>query len=367
MTAGVEGDVSVFELGINYPWVSCGHDFGPKPPAWAGARGTDWSAVEGDLNSMRELGLGHVRWWLLGGGVNLPCGITPEQVATRQSFGPRFPPAAERWVPHAPLPPIPVGFLEDFERLLQACERSGVALWPSLCSFESFLPIEQQAGEVTSRGRGAMLLHPSFFPTYLEPLLDLCGRYPAAVTAFEICNEPGWALREGWLSAEFGRHAAWVTREAMSEFLIDGVGRVAERGLRATIGFLDSSVPWLSLHARSRLRALAARGLYLHQHHHYPGVTGVRTLPPAWRSAIQPVWVGEVSTSQHGRWHDAGLAENDEERFLAARIALIESRGYAGALLWARRAGDPHVRWDEVVRAQLRAVHGARAAATPRR
>jgi len=307
---------------------------------------------------MRALGITLVRWWLLGGGVNLPCGIDPSSIAARQPFGRGFPAHAHRWVPSEPLPVLPQSFLIDFERLLEACERTGVSLWPSLVSFESFLPIEDQAGGVTSRGRAPLLLDPSFYPSVLEPLLDVCERRPKGVFAFEVCNEPGWALAPGWLNASFGQHPPWVSAERMSRFLTDGVDRIARRSLVATVGFLDASVPWLTVSARSRFRTLAARGSYVHQHHHYPGVTGQRALPPAWRSAVQPVWVGEVSTTRHGRWHGGGLAEDDPRRFLERRIQHIASAGYAGALLWARHSGDPHARWDANVESQVRAIRG---------
>ncbi len=343
-------------LGVNFPWVTCGHDFGPRPPAWAGAAPTDWARVEVELTSLAAIGITSVRWWLLGGGVNFPCGIEPSAIASRRPFGSTFPADAHLWEPVSPLPPLPAAFIEDFERLLVICERAGLALWPSLCSFESFLPIEEQAGGVTSRGRGQLLLDSGFYDSTLEPLLDACERHRGGLFAFEVINEPSWALTAGWLHARFGDHPPWVSAEAMSAFVLDGVDRIARRGITATIGFLDASVPWLDVVARARLRSLAARGLYVHQHHHYPGVTGQRALPPAWRSAVQPVWIGEVSTTRHGRWRGSGLAEDDDEAFLRRRLEHIEARGYAGALLWARHASDPHAGWDERVEAAVRAA-----------
>ncbi len=332
------------ELGVNFPWVACGHDFGPRPPAWAGAKPTDWAAIEGELRALRALGLRVARWWVLAGGVNYPCGVDPASIAVRERWGFGLPRRAERWVFPGPPPPLPRAFLEDFERLLGACAASGVALWPSLVSFEAFLPIEVQTGGVTSRGRAELVLHPGFFDATLEPLLDVCERWRGAVRAFEVVNEPHWALSP-----------AWVDAARMSRFVAEGAERIARRGIAASVGFFDAAATWLSAEAKGRLRRLAARGRYVHQHHHYPAADRHTTLPPAWQSAVRPVWLGEVPTSRRGRWRDAGLAEGDDARYLARRLERIEALGYEGALLWAWRARDAHARWDATVEAQLRA------------
>lgn len=344
------------KLGINFPWVTCGHDFGPRPPPWAAAPPTDWGAVEAELTELRGLGLEVVRWWIFGNGVNLPCGVDPSTIARRRPFGRGFPRHAERWVPDRALPRLSLAFLDDLERLLDACARSGVALWPSLVSFEVFLPIDDQVGGVTSQGRGLFAFAPEFFDTVLEPILEVAERHRSAIAAFEVANEPGWALVPGWKRARFGDHPPWTTPAALGAFLVEGARRVARRGLRASVGFLHAAAPWLPPSDRSTLRHLAERGAYVHQIHHYPSVTGIRYLPAAERSPILPCWVGEVSTSRAGRWAGSGLAEDDPESFLSARLRLIEELGYEGALLWAQRADDPHVGWDEVTKAQVRAM-----------
>lgn len=344
------------KIGINFPWVTCGHDFGPRPPAWSGAPPTDWAEVETELVELRALGLEVARWWIFGGGVNLPCGIDVATIAKRQRFGRRFPAHAESWAPFHPTPRLPRAFLDDFERLLEACARSGVALWPSLVSFEVFLAIEEQEAGVTNRGRGAIVLADGFFDAVLEPLLDVAERHRGAIEAFEVANEPGWALVRGWERIRFGDHRPWTTPGALGAFLVEGARRIGRRGFQASVGFLHADVPWLPRSDRRALRHLAERGTYVHQVHHYPSVTGRRLLAPAAQSPIQPCWVGEVSTSMEGRWNDPGLEEGDAERFLAARLRLIDDLGYQGALLWAHRASDPHVGWDAAAKAQVRAL-----------
>lgn len=345
------------ELGINFPWESCGHDFGPRPPAWAGAAPRDWDAVEAELRSLRALGLTVVRWWVFAGGVNLPVGVDPSAIADRRPLDAW--PRAEAWVPRAPLPPLPRAFLEDFERLLGACARAGVALWPSLVSFEIFSPHEEQAKGVSSRGRAEFLLgsRAGFFDACLEPLLDVCESHRSAVAAFEIANEPGWALNRGGLDHPLGPHPPWVSRRALSEFLMEGVRRVARRHIRASIGAVRVRPRWLRWRDRWALARLADRGLYVHQLHHYPK-SEQDTLAAARQSPIRPCWVGELPTARHGRWGDPGLGEDDPERYLEARLRLVESLDYEGALLWARRAADPQVAWGEGTRRQIAAYAG---------
>ncbi|HJL18396.1 MAG TPA: hypothetical protein RMH99_22220, partial [Sandaracinaceae bacterium LLY-WYZ-13_1] len=147
-----------FSVGANFPWVTCGHDFGPRPVAWAGAPPTDWAAVEAELRALRRLGVSLVRWWLLAGGVNYPVGTPAEAVARRVPFDPPAPwwapwrrgrrrrPALERWAPTGPPPALPRAFLDDVERLLAAAARAGVRLVPSLLSFELLLPIRDHRG-----------------------------------------------------------------------------------------------------------------------------------------------------------------------------------------------------------------------------
>ena len=343
------------KLGVNFPWVACGHDFGPRPPAWSGSGPTDWGAVERELVEMRALGLEVVRFWIFGGGVNLPCGVDPATIVRREGFGAGYPEDAERWAAPETIPPLPRAFLDDLERLLEACDRSGVALWPSLASFEAFFPIRERKKGVTSGGRGAWLRAPGFFDAVLEPILEVAERHRGALAAFEICNEPGWAVDRGWKGGPRGAHPPWIEEGALGAWLVDGARRVARRELRASIGFVDAAVPWLPPSHRTTLRRLAGSGRYVHQTHHYPKPDGRRLLPPADRSPILPCWVGELPTSRARRWFDDGLAEDDDDAYLGARLAHAAALGYEGALLWAARAKDRQVRWDAATRARVRA------------
>jgi len=348
----------MFVLGANYPWVSCGHDFGPRPPAWAGAKRTDWGRVQSELEELRGLGLSVVRYWLLAGGVNYPVGRDPDEIAARVPFrepfaGRRTGARALRFELHAPPPALPQAFLDDFGRLLSACRAAGVRLLPSLVSFELFLPITPHPGGPASGGRGALVLganQRAFFDAVLEPLLEVSEGQRDALFAFEVMNEPDWPA----LPAA-GR-GPFAPPDALARFLVQGARRIARRGLLSTIGFCNARPSWLPDEARAALAELAIRGRYLHQRHHYPREDLGMRLAPASASAIEPCLLGEVPTAQHSRWADPELweTESDPARYLEARIALAKERGYAGALVWACRSEDPHTRWDARVKAQVK-------------
>ena len=53
-----------FTLGVNYPWVNCGRDFG------VGRH--NFSEVEREFAQLHTLGITVARFWILAGGVNYP-------------------------------------------------------------------------------------------------------------------------------------------------------------------------------------------------------------------------------------------------------------------------------------------------------
>ncbi|MFK7989891.1 MAG: hypothetical protein AB8I08_27980 [Sandaracinaceae bacterium] len=354
-----------FSLGVNLPWVRCGHDFGPRPPAWAGAGPTDWAALEGDLKRLRELGVTVVRMWVLAGGVNVAVGQRTDTLARRVPFLEPWHPHQRRWrrmrgaVPERwawrDTPPLPEAFLEDFRTLFEAARAADVRLVPSLLSFEFFFPIRDGASGVPDQGHAALALRPDFYPRLLEPLLDVAEAHRDTLAAFEVMNEPDWVVRDGHRGAEHGAHPPWVRPDRMAQFLVDGARRIAARGLTATIGFADGAAAWMPPSSRVALRRLAASGRYLHQHHHYPRPGATATLPPASESPIRPCWIGEMATSRERVWQDPD-ADETSPRFLEKRLALARARGYEGALLWSRNATDPQTDWGESVQAQVRRV-----------
>jgi hypothetical protein len=349
-----------FAMGINLPWVACGHDFGPRPAPWQGSPRTDWTALEGRFRELAEDGVEVLRHWVLAGGVNVPFG-RPARALVIPWVGPRRRrgesawsiarrrPGPERlWFLEA-VPTWPEEALDDLCAFAATARRAGLTLWPSFLSFEWFLPLQRQRGGVQSRGRAGLAFAPRFFDRLLEPMLD---RLPAdAVAAVELINEPDWPVRRNALPSLYP-HPAFVEPTRMSRWLIEGVERIVARGFVASVGFAHGAAPWLTAEARAHLTRLAEEGRYVHQAHHYPR-PGWR-LPEAAESAIQPVVLGEMASAQSDRWSDPGLREDDPSAYLEARLSLARARGYAGAFPWSVRAGDRHSAYSNAVRAQLR-------------
>lgn len=388
-------------LGLNLPWIDCGHDFGRRPPPWNGGEAPpsrDWPALGRELAQWRqELGVEVVRFWVLAAGVNYPVGEDPRD---RFSLAPLPPEAAllgrgsswlraalvratwersERFVlgSDPALPPLTEAFLADFEALFTVAAEAGVRLMPSLCSFELFHPVEAQGPNVFSRGRGALVFgnegddHAQierFFDATLEPLLDVAERHRDALEAFEVINEPDWSTEGGPLHGRFeGRRVRimpkTVSAPMMSRFLERGVARIVQRGLRASIGFKLADPAWLEPAVRRRLTALGERGDYVHQVHHYPSLYEPWRLRPHDTLPIRPCIVGEMPTKQakalgvsHGWWRER-LGDihraADPDAFLERRLEIAESLGYPLALLWAAKSGDEMTAWTPRERAQV--------------
>jgi len=386
-------------VGINFPWVSCGHDFGPHPPAWGGDRGPrDWSDVERELRELRDLGLEVVRWWILGGGVNYPVGrnVTEvgELVATGEGAlhaivdaglgrparrlardfieGRRF--REVRLHPETPPPPLPAAFLEDFRGLLDACRRADVRLVPSLLSFELFQPAVELNDGLVKRGRRALVFgnpgEPSqleaFLDATLSPLLTASDDHRDTLFAWEVVNEPEWAVITGPVQLDRPSYG-WVPSlhtvepAEMCALIERGVQRILDAGFVATVGFADDAPSWLAPGLVETLRAHAAAGRYVHQRHHYPTVIADHSLPRHDGRLITPCMLGEMPSAQASsasniRWRDRELrtTERDPDRYLAARLDLAKSHGYPVALIWSARSGDERRTWDRAQKDQVR-------------
>src|SRR5690606_17836726 len=197
-----------------------------------------------------------------------------------------------------------------------------------------------------SRGRAPLVFGPRggegaqverFLRATLAPLLDVSQSRRDAIYAWEVINEPDWVVRGGPLNPTVKKT---VSARDMNGLLRAAVERTIEAGFTATIGFKQTGPRWLFPELRAFLDGAARRGEYMHPLHHYPNVMFQRRLPPASASPRGNVFVGEFPTSNvqsltNGCWADAGLAENDPERYLERRLALIRAQGYRGAFLWS--------------------------------
>lgn len=340
-------------VGINYPWVACGHDFGDDPKAWGGPEvERDFDQVARDFEAFRTLGLTVVRMWVLAGGVNLP----EQDWSTCASL------EGSELCLSRPLPKVSARFVDDFCRLLEACRRAELKLMPSLLSFEFFQPAVRLKDDVVKRGRAGFVFgQPDSLDHFLEatlsPLLEASKDYRDALFAWEVINEPDWVVKSGPRQVD---RAAYGYRPSprniaeadMNSLLRRGVNTIVDHGFTATIGFKEAAPKWVGDPLWKTLKEGARDGHYLHQLHHYPTILGDRRLSPHQTSPIKPCIVGEFPTAagnglSNVRWRDRALrdSERDDARYLQERLGWIEQQGYPGALLWAARATDNRSAW----------------------
>ena len=152
----------------------------------------------------------------------------------------------------------------------------------------------------------------------------------------------------------------------MESFILKGIRRIANAGLRGTVGFHSSDVPWMSTEGIAELQSHAKRGHYIHQHHHYPVAYGRHTLPHANTSPIRPCLLGEFPTAmgtpsiENIRWRDKLLRETEShpDGYLQARLSLIEEYGYDGAMFWGINSTDNRSSFNATQQKQIRAFAG---------
>ena len=395
-----------FLLGINMPWGAfAGHDFGLRPHGWGEAR-QDWDAIEAELRGLRALGVRVVRWFVLGAGVNYPCRSEPSRPLDAQGhaaqsiddFARRVPLAqrlsrasafAFEWSSRPP--PLSQDFLADFIALCRACRNADVQLLPVLLSFEWFQPPEHKGKGVIAGGRARLIFGSAarrdveapieaFLDATLAPLLartsaafgaPQAGReHEHPIFAWESINEPDWVTAGGPRLVRAPRQ--WVAAHAMNALLDAFRRRVLAQGYAHSVGFKQLEPPWLAPALRAELIADGAR--YFHQAHHDPTWSASplfdrmlatdRRLPPRPRAFARcllgefPTGQGAAHTPENARWADPELAQSERraQDYLRARLALIEERGYDGALLWSARQDDPDPRctWNANTQRQLR-------------
>ena len=342
------------QVGINYPWLRCGWDFGAPPPGYGPRPALD-DVVARDFARLRGCGVRIVRWFVMADGFNHGRAADAPR---REGRGWRF--AAVDLAP---------AFLADFEQLLVLCERAQLQLLPVLLDFHWAFPgldrhtrdaatlelwdrTPRSAGTRAVRlhaararaarlpegfvkgGRGEVLRDASesarFFERVLVPLLEVSRRHAHAVYAWELINEPEWIVRPTGLPRGLDRRDR-IDARSMRGFLRSGLALIAEHGFTPTVGFAS---------ARALRRWDSPRrplGLGLNQIHYYPPSPLAR-LPRAQFANGRPALLGELAShaSSPRAWPDLPAARQD----IAARLELARARGYEAALIWSYRATD---------------------------
>jgi hypothetical protein len=328
-------------IGINYPWIDYGWDFGPPPPMWVACNDLPaWRAqkrrqIEEDFRQFASQGIFAVRWFLLADGTNYGTGeFAPKKTGDDWTFD--------------PLPdghPFYKQLCDDFAFVLHACAQNGLKFLPSLIDFhwcgQGSAP-ENSSG-IIKGGRYDIMRDPAkrntFFERVLDPLLEASAQCPDSIYAWELISEPEWVIRKFSL---FGKKDGNqnVPQRDMKRFIAEGISRINGKRLPAGGDAFKSSVGfahWSSLHQWDS----AKLGITLPQFHYY--AQDNCALPPHPSSADCSCVLGEFATAVEHDWPDLKSLQMDQT--VANRLCCIEERGYPACFLWSARAVDVATKW----------------------
>ncbi len=342
-------------VGINYPWIDYGWDFGFPPSAWvAEDKVCEWregkrKRIDEDFRRFSLQGISAVRWFLLGDGSNFGM----DEFAPQKIGG--------KWI----FDPLPEGhpyysqLSDDFRYLLQICRRHGLKLLPSLIDFGWCFQGASAAGipGIVKGGRYDIIRNPAkrqaFFDRAFEPLLDASLQYPDTLYAWELINEPEWAVRTFWNL--FGKcKNRTVPLDEMKEFIAEGVDRINKKKSPDGSGAFQSSVGFAHWETMDTWDA-EKLGITLHQFHYYAQKN--RRLPEHSELTSHPCVVGEFATAAERDWPDLSLRNKDQTT--ANRLCCIENKEYPACFLWSANAVDRATRWTDVEHREVYAFTGA--------
>ncbi len=336
-------------VGINYPWVDYGWDFGDPPAAWIAAESVQaWreakrKRIEEDFRLFAAQGIFAVRWFLLADGLSYGIG----EYAPRRS--------GKGWA-FDPLPsghPFYARLCDDFEFVLRVCRMNDLRLLPSLIDFHwcrQGIPAGGNPG-IIKGGRYDIVLDPqkrlAFFDRILDPLLESSTQYRDSIYAWELINEPEWVVRGCpfcWTKDE----NRTVARRRMKEFIVDGIRRINSKQLPDGSRAFQSSVGFAHWESMKKWDA-AKLGITLHQFHYY--AQSDRELPKHAHLVFHPGVVGEFATAAGRDWPDLKILNKDQT--ITNRLRCVEGKGYPACFMWSAKAMDPATRWTEEVHREV--------------
>lgn len=304
------------QVGINYPWMVYGKDFGkipsmPRTP-WLGG-------IDRELQQFKGLGIVAVRWFLLCDG---------------EFFGTQL---------HAPLSQE---FKADFMGLLEHFTKADLKLLPSLVDFHCFRPPHPTYPQ--KQGRADLLRDPSnaqlmttFLHESLDPLLEISEKYKKTIYAWELINEPEWVTQMSPTDLGKPGEEKTVPLAKMKAFIQEGVGRINAHHFLSTVGFgkYETLKNWNS----------PALGITLHQFHYYgdPAKLPAQTFDPRW-----PVFIGEIATDPKNHPWQELKGQND----VYHRLQHAAGKKYPATFLWSAHGGkDGATEWTPANQAFIKA------------
>jgi len=281
-----------FLLGVNYPWLDYAEDFGGSARGHLGVSSPEKSkVVTADFARMRDCGVRVVRWFLFGDG--------------RGGF-----------VSQNGIPRTADEFLfKDVSAALQLAKDNEIKLCISLIDFLWLQDREppQSAGQ-NNRVLQFAAGRAGFLQNVLIPLFrEFHGH--ASLFAWEVANEPEWAIHEfcrvptaKMHLADFRAFATEIVR-AIHEF----------GGAAATLG--SARLLWV--------RAWSGLHLDFYQAHYYPsaeldGNANFRQQLSSARALDKPLWLGELPARD--------LSASDYS--LVGALNICRDAGLCGAAIW---------------------------------
>jgi hypothetical protein len=336
-------------VGVNYPWLDYGWDFGLGPPSWRGSLTTPrwYGEIDRHLRHFHGLGVGVVRWFVLADGLTYGTGPdAPKPDATREGEW-RFEP-----------PALGSELIEHFAELLHrfaifnASVTQPIRLMPVLIDFhfcergalrvlkpDPADPLKTiQDPDWVKQGRADAIVETDkrrrFLDNALEPLLLASQDQADVIYAWELINEPEW-ITNGWHPDRKRNHP--IDEPAMRGFLDEGKQRIRQAGFKPTIGF--------ALVETLRKSGITAD---VNQFHHYPG--GAHTLPRHGFDPQFPAIIGEFATAATDIWPELLI----KGQRVLERLNVCARQGYPLAMPWSFLTHDRHTDWTAVVEQDLR-------------
>ena len=281
-----------FSLGVNYPWRNYGQDFGSAATVHSGvSRPETLEEVSRDFAGIRECGASVVRWFLFADG--------------RGGF-----------VSKNGIPLEPDGSLfTDVGAALALAERHGLKLCFSLIDY---LWLQDHSG--TRHGHGhEHVLHfaagrEAFLLRVLIPLFREFRGHPG-LYAWEIANEPEWAIRE------FNREPAAKVHLADFRAYAQEIAEAVHESANVPVTLGSARLMWI--------RAWSELPLDFYQAHYYPTTEqepagGLRQQLTAASNLDKPLWLGELPARD----------PSDSAYSLGSALDLCRSAGLCGAAVW---------------------------------
>ena len=281
-----------FSLGVNYPWSRYAEDFGGSA---AGHRGISLrenaAGVAENFAGIRECGASVVRWFLFGDG--------------RSGF------VTEKGIPQRP----DQFLFRDVRTALELAGRLDLKLCFSLIDY---LWLQDRTGQPAVHENERVLQfaagREAFLQRVLIPMFREFRGHPA-LFAWEIANEPEWAIREFNPQPTAKMHFADF--RCFAEELVQAVREYAS--VPVTLG--SARLDWV--------RAWAELGLDFYQAHYYPKHdsgrrSGLAKHLAALPALDKPLWLGELPA------HD----ETSPSYALESSLTHCSEAGLLGAAVW---------------------------------